>query len=296
MGMALSVWGLTGMATGWATGNFGLAGSDRAIEANPTLNYVGVAVAACAGVFFALVQPEPQVERPEQEQQLIKSQKPVRMGSSLSTISAVPYDHEPLGKGVPYKGGRSEYVLGFVGALLAGCFFGSMFDIATVMIQGAPSNGHSRQPLDYILPQTLGIVLFNGLVLLGYLSYKRFTGGEPYIACSVVLPAMISGAMWAVAFTSFNVANAALSSCIAYPIISTGPSVVSMTIGILCFGEYKTLANLAKIGVAFALAIGGVILISQSACRDVVSVAACPDGEECIYAPNAGVFRYCGDH
>lgn len=258
MGMAVTVWGLTNMLMGWATGHFGLFGINKQTVTLAWLNYLGVALALLSGVFFGLVKPEDSEE--EKGEALLATSaasepKGTKVMRRLSSVHMV-HDVQEHSEVTPV-----EYAVSFAGALMAGLFFGSMFDIATLDIQGAPGNGLTSAPLDYILTQASGIFVLYSIVLLVYLIVK---GKDAYIKGNIIVPAAISGSMWAVAFTSWNIANNALSLVIAFPIITTGPSVVGMAIGIIVFREYKQPKNLALIAVAFFLAISGVICISQS--------------------------------
>lgn len=136
-----------------------------------------------------------------------------------------------------------------------------MFDIATLKMQDAPGNGFTDKPLDFVLTQASGIFVAYTIVL-GI--YSVVMGEKRYMAKEVIVPAAISGAMWAVAFTAWNKANGDLQFVISFPIITTGPSVVGMTVGMMFYGEIKTTANRVKVAIAFALAIGGVVAIALS--------------------------------
>lgn len=252
MGMAVTVWGLSNMLLGWATGRFGFFGIEKNPCANPTLNTIGVALAVLAGIFFGLVKPEAPPDEPLLE---TGSKKKASLRKSFSSISAHGHhdEHEEVSS--------FAYAVAFAGALMAGLFFGSMFDIPTLKMQDAPANGLTDQPLDYIMTHAIGIFLTYSIVLIIYCAAM---GEDRYLAKEVFVPAMISGMMWAVAFTSWNTANGALNFVIAFPIITTGPSVVGMLVGILVYGEIKDKQNLIKVATAFALAIGGVTCIALS--------------------------------
>jgi len=56
---------------------------------------------------------------------------------------------------------------------------------------------------------------------------------------SVVLPAMVSGGMWAVAEVGWFIANHYLSEAISFPIITTGPGIVASLWGVCVFREVK---------------------------------------------------------
>ena len=79
-----------------------------------------------------------------------------------------------------------------------------------------------------------------------------------------MLPAVLSGLMWGVAQTCWFIANDALSVAVAFPIITSGPGIVSAMWGIFVFGEIRGTRNYAVLSIAIALALAGCVLIGLS--------------------------------
>ena len=78
----------------------------------------------------------------------------------------------------------------------------------------------SNNGLYYVSSQYAGIVFASLFYFIIYAIFKR---NQPLINPSIALPAMISGAMWAVANIGFILAISALKSAVAYPIVSVLP-------------------------------------------------------------------------
>ncbi|CAF4762391.1 unnamed protein product, partial [Rotaria magnacalcarata] len=76
--------------------------------------------------------------------------------------------------------------------------------------------------LYYINSQYSGILLSSLFYFVVYAALKR---NKPRINPSIALPAMVSGAMWAVANIGFIVAITALKNAVAYPIVNVLPGV-----------------------------------------------------------------------
>jgi len=87
---------------------------------------------------------------------------------------------------------------------------------------------------------------------------------KPVVQPEVILPALLSGAMWAVANSLFFLANNALSQAVTFPIVSSGPSAIASLWGILLYKEIKGLKNFIILGVGFSLALIGSILTGLS--------------------------------
>ena len=59
LALGMSVWCVANMATGWASGVFGILGLEKQPVPSPVLNYIGAAVAASSIVLFTLVRNSP---------------------------------------------------------------------------------------------------------------------------------------------------------------------------------------------------------------------------------------------
>lgn len=78
------------------------------------------------------------------------------------------------------------------------------------------------------------------------------------------MPALVSGAMWGIANSSFFLANNALSQAVTFPIVSSGPSAIASLWGIILYKEIKGRRNFIILGIGFALAVTGSILTGLS--------------------------------
>ena len=94
--------------------------------------------------------------------------------------------------------------------------------------------------------------------MLAYCCYKRST---PVLYPRVILPGFLSGLMWAAAQTAWFVANASLSVAVAFPLITSGPGIVSSLWGVFVFKEITGRRNFVVLGAAISLAVTGCVLI-----------------------------------
>jgi glucose uptake protein GlcU len=94
--------------------------------------------------------------------------------------------------------------------------------------------------------------------MLAYCCYKRST---PVLYPRVILPGFLSGLMWAAAQTAWFVANASLSVAVAFPLITSGPGIVSSLWGVFVFKEITGRRNFIVLGAAISLAVTGCVLI-----------------------------------
>ena len=117
------------------------------------------------------------------------------------------------------------------------------------------------QPMDYIFSHFVGIFATSTFWFAAYCCYMR---GSPRINPRLTLPGMLSGAMWAVAQSCWFVANDALSVSVAFPIITSGPGIVSAMWGVFVFGEIRGTRNFVALSVAVALSLAGCVLIGVS--------------------------------
>lgn len=62
---------------------------------------------------------------------------------------------------------------------------------------------------------------------------------KPKIYPEAILPGIISGIMWSVATSCWFLANRSLSIPVAFPIITTGPSIIASLWGTVVFKEIK---------------------------------------------------------
>jgi len=154
---------------------------------------------------------------------------------------------------------NTKRVLGICLATISGILYAFTFTPALYVQDNYP--GASQDALDYVFSLYTGIYLSSISYFVIYCMIKR---NKPVVQPEVILPALLSGAMWAVANSLFFLANNALSQAVTFPIVSSGPSAIASLWGILLYKEIKGLKNFIILGVGFSLALIGSILTGLS--------------------------------
>ena len=244
LGMGMLIWGTTNMLMGWATG---MARLDRN-SASPGLvwlNITGVGLALLALALYTLIRPDAAKEQPAAMRDELLLQAGSAGGGVLGAGTAM---------GAP-PARRSRRLSGILMAVLSGVLYGNNFTPPNLLLntgQG-PSNA-----LDYVFSHFCGIYFASTVWMLAYCCYRRST---PVLYPRVILPGFVSGLMWAAAQTAWFVANASLSVAVAFPLITSGPGIVSSLWGVFVFKEITGRRNFVVLGAAIALALTGCVLI-----------------------------------
>lgn len=157
-------------------------------------------------------------------------------------------------------------------AAVAGIFFGSNFNPPTYIQQHRCDSGAnitasclypgaSDDSLDYVFSHFCGILLSSMATLMAYTVYK---GNQPDVFPEVILPAYVSGLLWAVAQVGWFIANDALGYTIAFPLVLVGPGFVGSLWDVVVFKVIRGQRNFTFLGVVFALAIASAVCIVKS--------------------------------
>lgn len=247
LSLGLLIWGSANMLMGWATGVFGLfVGSQHRDHLDqPTLNYVGVAFAVVALGCYTQVKSEPNDPAATKPTNTSALPQDVAAGGDrpleapdvelLHAASMTANGGEGGGgdAGGSARGGANRKAMGVCMAVLAGVLFGNTFTPPNFLMLNhlGPVN-----PMDYIFSHFCGIFAASTFWFVVYCCYMR---GSPKINPRLTLPGMLSGAMWAVAQSCWFIANSALSVSVAFPIITSGPGIVSAMWGVFVFGEIR---------------------------------------------------------
>jgi glucose uptake protein GlcU len=154
--------------------------------------------------------------------------------------------------------GQAKFVIGFLMAMLAGVFMGYTFTPAELLAQ-RPDGSHDQ--LDYVWSNFAGIVVTGNIALVGYVLVR---GEKAHMPRGNVLPAIVSGAIWAIAQTAWFKANQELSMVIAFPIIASLPGIIALAIGVLFLGELQTKRARVYAGAGAAVRAAGIVLIALS--------------------------------
>jgi len=119
-----------------------------------------------------------------------------------------------------------------------------------------------QSAIDYVFSHFCGIFAASTFWFVVYCGVMR---GSPLINPRLTLPAFVSGLMWAVAQTSWFLANEALGGVsIAFPIITSGPGIISALWGVFVFGEIQGRRNYVVLCIAILTAVIGCTLIALS--------------------------------
>jgi len=263
LGLGLMLWGMFNLLMGWCSGTFGLFGLQKEQDlSNPVLNYVGAAVALASVAVFAFIKPE----LTDQRLELAESDKSVNpvLHEQTSLIDgeskqiADTVDDGEESSWVDYLSTGQKRVVGISLSVLSGACYGVNFDPPQYLVDHGKG---SDNLLDYVFSHFTGILLTSTAY---FMLYAAFMKNKPQVHAEIILPAIISGIMWAIADTAWFVANDSLSLVVAFPIITTGPGVIGTLWGILLYGEIRGKKNFILFAIGFAITLVASILIALS--------------------------------
>jgi glucose uptake protein GlcU len=269
LAVGLLIWGTTSLIMGWAGGRFGIFGVTAQVPSTTSklaLNYASVVLAAVSAIFFLFIKSTP---TPRQTPYVATYNEEASV--ELSKLGNINTENEDvLETDFPFLNRFSENVqkiLGCALAGLAGVFYGLMF-IPDQYIRDHKEKymHHNEFPSDnglyYIHSQYSGILLSSLFYFIVYAALKR---NKPAINASVALPAMVSGTMWGIANIGFIVAISALTSAVAYPIVSVLPGIVTSLWSLFLFREIQGRNNYIFLGCGMAIRILAAVLSGLSA-------------------------------
>ncbi|VDO81550.1 unnamed protein product [Heligmosomoides polygyrus] len=147
-------------------------------------------------------------------------------------------------------------------SLIAGVFYGITF-VPVIYIQDHPDQfpGASKDGLAYVFSHYCGIFVTATALLVLYII---FSGNNPIVNNKIIGPSLITGCMWAVAQTSWFIANDNLSQSVTFPIISMVPGVCGAMWSVFYFKEITGHRNLRVLTVAILTTLAGAVLVGIS--------------------------------
>merc|ERR1712048_867886 len=143
-----------------------------------------------------------------------------------------------------------------------GALMGLMFEPLLLWTNRMKIAGTTVHSFDFFFSLCIGIFITSTLYLVGGGVWKRLQG-LPLEKC-VLRPALFSGVVWAVACLAQLYAVLALPYSIAYCCCSGGSLVVSLTWGMLKFGEASSTHNRKCVAISFIGVAIGIILLGLS--------------------------------
>jgi glucose uptake protein GlcU len=267
VGLCMLFWGCSEMLSGWATARFGLFGVAAQPVSNPALNYAGVGLGVLSLLVLSVATPA------------------VADGSDRAPAgdeeALLPASLLPASPGLQEEGGalakagadagwafwkrwapQTKRFFGVAASLVAGSLSGSTFTpVQHVVDHPELFPGAPRTLLGNLHAHFTGILF---TALSGLLAYAAATGNRPWVSSPLTLPALCAGVCWGVAMIFWFLANDALSIVIAFPIVTLGPGVLSMVVGLVFFREMTGARNMVLLAAALALFLGSAVSISAS--------------------------------
>jgi hypothetical protein len=238
---------------GWSSGTFGLFDLRKEEVPKPALNYVGVIAALVSIVIYVFVKTD--VESTVKRKSSINEDPEDHVGLITNTPTHARVQQQTSWVDKLTKPQRK--IFGIFLSVVSGILYGVNFDPPQYLMD----HGHSKNGLDYVFSHFCGIYLTSTFFMALYCALKK---NKPAIYSEAILPAFLSGSLWAVAQICWFIANTKLDLVVAFPIISTGPGVIASLWGVLVFKEIKGTRNLMVLGAAFTMTIVSVILITLS--------------------------------
>ncbi|XP_067663546.1 transmembrane protein 144-like [Haliotis asinina] len=292
LGLGLCVWGSINLLVGWATGRFGLFGLDASVPNHIGMNYAGVCIAVFSSVIYSLVKPEVsktslemtvEVLSEDTEPLLSTNQDNIQSrrhsgslyGSNSEDIlvfnkrrssSSMSKTNENRGKSqdadetiLDRMSPLTQKIVGLSLSVFSGVMYGAQFTPAIYVQQRV--SGASQNSLDYVFAHFCGIYLTSTIFFVIYIVYKR---NKPNVFPRVILPGLVSGAMWGIATAGWFLANESLSEPVSFPIIATLPGGIALALGILVFREIRGRRNILVSLLAMSFTITGAVLAGMS--------------------------------
>ncbi|MCP9258739.1 hypothetical protein DINM_001744 [Dirofilaria immitis] len=237
MGMGALIWCTTCCLIGWASSRFGLFGLKENVPNSVILNYAGLLFILFGGALFTLVESTPQIN-------CLNKIQETRNSSTIDLeLSALPLKSRRTGceelklfHSDDRKNGnskKSEFCNGIILSLFAGVSFGLTF-VPVIYIQEHPNQfeNATSEALPYVFAHYTGIFITGTIILVIYTIIKL---NKPMVNHQIILPAFTSGIMWAIAQTSWFVANNYIPQSISFPINSMVPGVIAVLWSVIYF-------------------------------------------------------------
>jgi len=264
MALGMSVWCVANMATGWASGAFGILGVNKQSVKHTTLNYIGAGVAAVSIVLFACIKNDPSKKDSDEDDVKTRDEEDVHeplmgRGNVQGDENEEP-EEDGMARCVKKMSPALRRLIGFLMAIVSGVFYGTNFNPPQYRMEHGP-DGTSQNVLDYVFPHFTGILVTSTLFVV---IYCCFTRNSPTVYRRAMLPGLASGAIWAVAQVAWFIANDNLSFPVSFPIITSGPAVVASLWGVILFHEITGVKQIILMVIALLITISGVAIITLS--------------------------------
>ncbi|CAK8684345.1 transmembrane protein 144-like [Clavelina lepadiformis] len=254
LGLGLLIWGSFNLLSGWASGRFGWFGLKPEAPPRPTLNYIAVALAMTSSIFWVMVKSDVggQIETSDVGDE----------DDDQELLSDDIAGEDKRDRNLPWEERLSPTLRRVVGILLS-IFSGTLYGLSFTPVIYIKENYHgaSKTDIDYVFAHFCGIFLTSTIYFVIYCIIMK---NKPKIYPAVILPAIVSGAMWGIADIGWFIANNYLSEAVSFPIITTGPGVIASLWSVFVFKEIRGCRNFVIMGVAYTFTITGAVLAGLS--------------------------------
>jgi len=270
LAQGLLVWASCNLLLGWASGRFGWFGLNPEVPSDTIMNYVGVSLCVLSCIIYVFIKSDTGTASQQDDYSSILNHtdydgpdNSISDSSILSDQVSILTQEDDI---YSRMSSRTKKIVGIGMSMVAGCLFGCAFNpVIYVQDNYLPRPPHPDAPsqngLDYVFAVFSGIYATSTTLFIAYCIYMK---NKPRLYPRVILPGFVSGVMWGIADSSWFVANSALSAAISFPIITTGPGVISALLGVFVFKEIRGVRNYVILLCACSCAIAGTVLVGIS--------------------------------
>lgn len=239
LGVPTLVYSIIVVMIGWVMSVVGFLGMQRAVFYEAYLNYIGLVFCLISILAFSLIKVNttPGLRRRNVTENVTRLQP--------SLINSI---------------GLKLFAL--LLALAIGLCFGTQFLPTYILLAKSVNDpSFSSDPLDYIFPQTVGMLLGGTVILFLYCVFKL---NKPFVNPRLVLPALLSGALLGGGTLFWGYSSSKLSPAVSYPLVSVGSPALSTLYGICFFREIRGRRNYLILASGLIPMTIGVILVGLS--------------------------------
>eukprot|EP00002_Diphylleia_rotans_P035986 TRINITY_DN7893_c0_g1_i1.p1 TRINITY_DN7893_c0_g1~~TRINITY_DN7893_c0_g1_i1.p1 ORF type:complete len:374 (+),score=83.32 TRINITY_DN7893_c0_g1_i1:50-1171(+) len=273
LGPAMCLWSAGGLLSGYMSGRFGFFGVGKTAIRDDldAINILGAIFGVVAIFFYSSVKKDSELESENLEKQPILENQGYDSSFSIATkprssINASPALAQSINiwsfvDDMPVK---PRKIAGVILAVCIGLIYGLTGIPNQLWAEDNDDDGEfckNKTRLDFAFSQYLGIFLFTNFAFICYILYTK---NKPQIFPETILPAFISGVMWAIASSITFVTNSVLSYGASYPVVSIVPVLVTSMWSILYFHEVTHPKYLKLLLTAIGLNVVAIICLAVS--------------------------------
>ncbi|XP_034036847.1 transmembrane protein 144b [Thalassophryne amazonica] len=257
LSIGMLIWGSAGLLMGWAISRFGWFGIEAESVSKPLLNCCGAGLCLIShGLIFFFVKSDVELH-PNSELTLLLIDARQTLGSCQPDDSELWIDSfRP----------KTRRFIGCLLAVFAGVLTGSSF-VPILYIKShslcrdSMFYGASLYELDYVHALCSGIFVASTVYFTVYCAAMN---NRPRVYARAVLPALLSGLLWALGTYCWYLSSNYLSAVVAFPIACAGSGLVAALWGSVVFREIKGLANCCIFFLASCIVVAGSLLTAFS--------------------------------